>query len=130
MLILYLFSSCFTYDKVANSPLWSDVIDATVACALRTETLLLKALEAFVSSPSNHHHSGTITPSSGLASCEVSKGARCHEAQQWLSSNTPRWAVLADRSDLVEAVKLRAPPGRVIALNDNVRVHSGLLAGM
>lgn len=107
---------------MADSPLWNEVIDATVACALRTEALLLKSLRAFVS-PSNPFNSG-------LARCEALKGARCHEAQQWLSSSTPKWAVLADRSDLIEAVKLRAPPGRVLALSDNVRVHSGLLAGM
>lgn len=105
------------WAQVGDSPLWAATVDAAVACAFRAEATLLDALRTFLAPGGG-----------GLARCEAVGGARCGEAARLLAS-PPRWALLADRPDVVAAVTSQVPGGRALALPDHVRVHSGLRAG-
>lgn len=98
---------------VGDSPLWSEALAAAVACARAAEARTRAALAALARKAPC---SGPGPPSSPAYCAEVGE----------LAAARGRWAVLADRSDLL--ARLAAlEPARVAALSDDsVRVHSGL----
>ena len=134
----------------SNASMWNSTVAVAVACARTVEERLLEAL-------SNFHQRRCVDAKNATASLSLTKacdaavaligvyrGSRAQidevagiqrrkrevgqHQHQHQHQPSPLWLVMADRQELVDQVRSLAPD-RVVALDTDVRVHSGLEPG-